>query len=452
MKNKLLNKTIVFMVLGTFMVLDTSCLAAIKLKNVNAKTNSNWEKLEGNPDLRFAVLSDIHNGPNKSNENERLKNIFSTLYQLDSEMDVFSIVGDITDNGSVEQYNTFKSIVNNNKKPETELVISMGNHEENTASAFTVATGRQPRENKEINGYHFITLSPRSGENTYGGNRYNLDEKWLKEQLDEAIAKDPTKPIFLFMHHGIKDTAYGTYEWYTQDLGDLLSKYPQVVNFSGHSHYPLNNPRSIYQKDFTAINTSTNSYFELESGMMYGTIPPNANNASQIMVLDINGTSVRVRKLDLISGQYVGEDWVFDTSKGKDGFKYTDKRIEASPQPYFEEHASVNVRDIKDNSCTITINQAKINDILGDNNDEIVNSYKYDFINKKTGRVDKSYKIWSEYYFLPMSETLTQTFSSLESGTEYEVVVTAFNSYNKASSNTISTSFTTNGGFTTPNE
>ncbi|MGL5617211.1 MAG: LamG-like jellyroll fold domain-containing protein [Sarcina sp.] len=403
--------------------------------------------------LKFAVISDTHVGPTKPKENKRLAEFFNKIYEKEPNLDAVTIVGDITDNGSKAQYDTFSSIISNNKKSETELVVSMGNHEGNTAPLFTEATGNLPKDNKIIDGYHFITLSPRSSENTYGGSRYYLDEAWLKEQLDNATKEDSTKPIFLFLHHGIKDTAYGTDDWYTPDLKELLSNYPQVIQFSGHSHYPLNDPRSIYQKDFTAINTSTTSYFELESGMYYGTIPPNANNAFQSMLFEVNGTKVTIKKLDLLSGETIGEDWVFDTASGKEGFKYTDARKDASPSPYFEDKAEATISNIKDTSCTVTIDQGKIEDIPSDNHDEIVHSYKFDFTEKRTGKLQKSYKIWSEYYFLPTSEKLTQNFDGLKAGNEYELTVTAINSYGKTSNETLKTAFKTTGdGFVVPDD
>ena len=131
----------------------------------------------------------------------------------------------------------------------------------------------------------------------------------MKEQLEYASLEDVYKPIFVFIHHGIKNTAYGTEQWYTEDFTKIFNDYPQVIQFSGHSHYPLNSPKSIYQKDFTSINTSTTSYFELEAGMMYGTIPPKANTACQMMVIEVTGTEVKVKKLDLSSGEYIGKDW-----------------------------------------------------------------------------------------------------------------------------------------------
>ncbi|MGL5087376.1 MAG: metallophosphoesterase family protein, partial [Clostridium sp.] len=265
---RILLKRILIGIVASALKLQISPVNSTSAK-VAGNNTIKWEKLEDEKDLRFAVISDIHIGPNKKTEMERFKNIFKTMYEIDPNIDAISVVGDLTDSGAQAEYDTFKTVVNENKKPETKLVASMGNHEGNTAKRFISATQNKPRQNMVINGYHFITLSPKRMFNIYGGRRYKQDEKWLRQQLNEATLEDKTKPIFVFVHHGIKDTAYGTNSWYTPNLKNVLSDFSQVIIFGGHSHYPLNDPRSIYQKDFTALNTSTISYFELEKGMMY---------------------------------------------------------------------------------------------------------------------------------------------------------------------------------------
>lgn len=411
---------------------------------INLINKNKFESFQGKCKLRFTVISDIHIAPTKCLERRKFRTIFSTMYKLDSNMDAIAIVGDLTDNGSEKEYNAFKKILKKNKKEETILVASMGNHEQNTPSEFISVTGRNPRENLIINGYHFITVSPRLSDDTYGGNRYNLDEIWMREQLEYARLEDAYKPIFIFMHHGIKNTAYGTEDWYTEDFVKLFNDYPQVIQFSGHSHYPLNSPKSIYQKDFTSINTSTTSYFELEAGMMYGTIPPKAYTACQMMVIEVEGTYVKVKKLDLSSGEYIGKDWTINTSKGNTGFKYIESRSQKSIAPYFEENAKILINKVKRYGCTVTINQAKIKNTVEEHIDDIVHSYKFDFIDKKTGDISYSFKVWSEFYFLPRKDYLVQEFNQLKPDTDYDIVVWAYNAYGKVSTNQVRASFKTN--------
>ncbi|HEY5525082.1 MAG TPA: metallophosphoesterase, partial [Clostridium sp.] len=207
MKIQIKNKLISSFILRISKIVEKSYVL------INLKSNNKFKALSRRSRLRFAVISDVHIAPTKCLEKRKFRNIFSTMYNLDSNMDAIAIVGDLTDNGSKEEYNSFKKILDKNKKKETILVASMGNHEQNTPSEFSLVTGRNPRENLIINGYHFITVSPRLSEDTYGGNKYNLDEIWMKEQLEYARLEDVYKPIFVFIHHGIKNTAYGTDQW-----------------------------------------------------------------------------------------------------------------------------------------------------------------------------------------------------------------------------------------------
>ncbi|MDS0528154.1 metallophosphoesterase [Clostridium sp. SHJSY1] len=426
-------KKIIRTLITVFLVL-ISFIAKIPKASVKSK----FETLDDNVDIRFSVISDIHISLYKLQEIERLNEVFSTMYSLDPRMKAIAIVGDLTDNGFELEYNTVKSIIDKNKKSETELIASMGNHEGNTASLFKEITGKNPKENLIINGYHFITISPHSSEEEYGGSTYNLDEEWLKKQLDEATKENPKKPIFVFMHHGIKNTVCGTDLWNTNDLSEIFNNYPQVIHFSGHSHYPLNDPKSIYQNTFTALNTSTISYFELDQDMMYGSIPPNSRNASQMMVVEVEGSVVKIKRLDLLSRKYIGPDWIINTSKGVEDFKYTKDRKDKSKEPYFDKDNKLEINDVSNVTCQIKIGQAKIKE-----DDDIVYSYKYDFKNVKTGEIDKSYKISSEFYLIPTPEFIIQKFEGLNPNTQYEVIVTAYNAYGKRSYNKLSGIFQT---------
>lgn len=68
----------------------------------------------------------------------------------------------------------------------------------------------------------------------------------MSDKLKQAAKDDPEKPIFVFHHQPFKDTVYGS-EWgfdINRDLFyDTLRNYPQVITFSGHTHYPLDNPK-----------------------------------------------------------------------------------------------------------------------------------------------------------------------------------------------------------------
>lgn len=79
-------------------------------------------------------------------------------------------------------------------------------------------------------------------------------------------------------HNQPENTSYGSEDWGDKNLDSVFSKYPNVIDFSGHVHYSLLDERSIWQGAYTVINTQSLSYTELEEGKENGTIPPRCRN------------------------------------------------------------------------------------------------------------------------------------------------------------------------------
>ena len=398
----------------------------------------NLQPIEERVYLRFVVLSDIHITPSKIVEQERLKSVLKACYHLNKDIDAVVIAGDLTDTGNEEEYKAVKSILDKCIRKNTNLIACMGNHEDDSKDLFTSIMHLKPKDNVKIGGYHFITLSPRYSENKYGGDRYYLDKAWLQEQLKEACDEDEKKPIFVIMHHAIKGTVFGSDEWNTEDFQDVFKDYPQVIHFSGHSHYPLNNPKSIYQKSFTAVNTSTISYFDFPSDIERNIDDKIVNEVCQALLVEVTREDVRIRKLDLINNSYIGEDWTINTAEGTYGYKYTDIRAEKSMKPYFKSKAKIKVKNTGKGSCNIQISCAEVK-----GHREVIEFYKADFKNMNTNKIDKSYKIWSQYGLIPQPKKITAEFKDLKENTEYEVTVTAFNAYGKSSTSTLKAKFIT---------
>lgn len=396
--------------------------------------------------VSFGVVSDTHVTPTKETEKIRLQKAFE--FYSDAGVDTMVVAGDITDTGSQGEYDAWQSIKDSSLR--IPLIASMGNHEGNSADRFIAATGNKPNDNKVVNGYHFITVSPGNGildpatgkGSSHGGGNYTYTLDWLREQLDAAVAEDPNKPIFVFFHHPIRNTFYVSHEWYGRGLDEIFKDYPQAVTFSGHIHSPNNMPTSIWQDGgYTAVNTVTLSYMEMETGMIYGSIPPNASQIAQGLVVEASGSKVTIKNYDFLAGQWIPQTWTFDIAD-RQNFPYTDARKESAQAPYFEEGAQVTVSEITDNSAKITFPQARTaENQVGD----IVHSYRYDFINTVTGKMDQTFKTWSEYYYTPMSETITQVAPDLKSGSSYEVRIYGINAYQQTSEKYISAQFTTTG-------
>ncbi len=406
----------------------------------STKTDSSAE--EGK--VTFGVVSDTHVTASKSTEKERLAKAFQRFSSLG--LDRMVVVGDLTDYGSTSEYETWKSIKDENLT--IPLIASMGNHEGNSAAGFEEATGNIPNNNQVVNGYHFITLSPGSGSldestgrgSAQGGGNYTYTLDWLKKQLDAAVAEDPQKPIFVFFHHPIKNTFYVSHEWYGSGLDEIFKDYPQVVSFSGHIHSPNNNPTSIWQDGgYTAINTVTLSYMELETGMIYGSIPPNANNVAQGLEVTVDGSAVTIKNYDFIADEYLDQTWTFDVTKE---LPYTEERKAGAVAPKFDDTDKIELSNVTEDSVNIEFDQASVPE---NNVGDIVHSYKYDFIDTTTSEVVKTFKTWSEYYFIPMPEKITQLATDLKAGTEYELRIYAIDAYGLTSENYLSKIFKTLG-------
>lgn len=211
-------------------------------------------------ELIFGVLSDTHLRTYESKQDEKLRTAFRTIKSMENNLDAMVIAGDITDSGKLAEYKRFKTIYDEAFDRTVKKLFVMGNHDylnglapEEARSRFKEQTDDLINEHKVIKGYHFISVNTESSE-THGSFGEGV-QKWLKEELNMAQEQDPKRPIFVIVHQHIKNTVYGSDVWGNDCLYPILKDYPQVVCFSGHSHNPLNDERSIYQKDFTCVGT-----------------------------------------------------------------------------------------------------------------------------------------------------------------------------------------------------
>lgn len=281
------------------------------------------------PVLRFAIASDVHVADYGSElEEERLERLFDMAYAYakcsDTGYDALDAVifaGDFTDLGTLNSMQRFKGIVDANIRTGTTAVVSLGNHEfytepETTEARYESVFCGEVDEHLVISGFHFIKLSP-NGE-------YFSEEKliWLRKELEKAASDTPELPIFVIQHQHVRNTVYGSEGWGVDGLYDILADYPQVVDFSGHSHFPIQDERSLWQGEFTAVGTGTLSYVEMGlNGVSTDYIFPDGKNGDykymarsgesdysvfQILECDKNG-NMRIIGCDLISGEKLFE-------------------------------------------------------------------------------------------------------------------------------------------------
>lgn len=371
------------------------------------------------PVLRFLVVSDIHYVGEKCVERERMTKALKTAYKLAeneeySKLDAVYVVGDFTKKGNYEQMAAFKETLDENIKSETQVAVSLASHEfmhdgeEAALKRFSEIFGMEPDTHKVINGYHFISVT-----STKGCHFDEAKQAWVASELKKASEDSPRRPIFFFQHPHITDTVYGSLNWGEDELTAILMNYPQIIDFSGHSHAPINDPRSIHQRHFTCLGTGTMSYFELdEFDKIYGTVPPKSNIAAQMLIVEADEKMrVRVYPYDLISDNFFPMTWKIDSAWDPDSFVYTDARFKTDVAPYFESDAKAEIVKKSDSGFTVVFDQAKTNDYY-------VNDYNV-YIKKDDGTIVRNSTVWSEYYFYDMPEKLSVDFDGLDKGETY---------------------------------
>lgn len=264
------------------------------------------------PALRFAVCSDIHLDGDENQDNAiRFAEMFKESYEYSknhdkyNKLDAVMVCGDMTEWGLEIEYQMYEKIVSENLKEGTQMLECMGNHEFiesrevegiDPFANYKKYVSEETETHTVIGGYHFIGISYSDNEENFTGKT-----EWLKEQLDIAVADTGSKPIFVFQHPHPTLTVYGSINWGDLSIRSVLEKYPQVVDFSGHSHYASSDPRTIWQGSFTAVGTGAMTglmgNLNYISGDAYGTVE---SGTYDIVEVDAEG-NIRIRVFDSVN-------------------------------------------------------------------------------------------------------------------------------------------------------
>ena len=310
------------------------------------------------PVLRFVAMSDTHIKTMFDVRTGRIQRVMTMTYNdADrdpnySRVDAALFVGDLTDKGTADAYYGFKAAVNTGLRPETEFlaVVAAKSHDGRTygkeaLTFYQNLTDKSPDFHTVVNGYHFIGVSS----STVPDDLYSEYQRdWMREQLRAAAADDPQKPIFVMHHEHVSDTVYGSMSedgWGVDYFKDIFCEYPQIVHFSGHSHYPVNDPRSIWQGEFTAVGTGALYYAELTVDGENCIHPENYKKIAQCWIVEVNAQNeVRLRGFDALAGEKLCEYTLHDVTN-KEAREYTPaQQLSRAAEPAFPDGASIKVR------------------------------------------------------------------------------------------------------------
>ena len=398
-----------------------------------------WQNYVDDP--RFAVISDIHFGNNEGEGPmvkvpQALRNLVSK-----SGLDAIFICGDLTDGGQAGQYEQLLSVFKDPAVIPQDLPVYFltGNHDNYDANGIEnfAVLGQPLYDFIDIKGYPFIKISMKTSN---GSNAYDDEAReFLKEALERAERDYPGRPIFVFTHVPPYNTVYGSCPgdggWGTETLSDILEDYPQVVIFSGHSHFPLGDPRSIDQGAYTSINVGSTTYSELEPDVVDEGIHPNryAYVTEGVIVTADRASNLTVERWDTYNDEEILPRWTITAPHDGTQFTYADR--DGGKAPWFDADATITVSDITENGCTVTFPQAQ--------DDEVVHHYVVEIVDTD-GKVVNSNRRFSGFYLNShQPQSISVDFSGVPSGTELTARVRGIDSYDNASEPLTSAPFRT---------
>lgn len=363
------------------------------------------------PVMRFVAASDTHIEKLGDVGCQRASAMIKTAYAISEadadykNLDAVVFSGDLTDNGYKRSFYAFTAITNSEIRKGTErLAIIAKSHDSytylsNSPEIFTEITGQESDFHRVINGFHFIGVSRSDTIKHYSKNQI----EWLDENIAAAVEADPEKPVFVFQHEHVRDTVYGSSKsdgWGLDVFTQVLAKYPQVVHISGHSHFPANDPRAIWQGEFTAINDGGLAYFELAVDGKNGQFPEEKDRMSQALIIEVDADNrVLVKVLDVDEGKIMRE-FLIDNITEENKKKYSfESRKEQASAPVFPEGSALSYEK-RDGKHYVTVPQASVSE------DNEVFLYRISVLNERGKSV---YEDWafSDYFFSDMPESIT---------------------------------------------
>ena len=380
------------------------------------------------PSVRLVVFTDSHN------KNDHVADAIDTAYALfDNDetypgVDGFFGLGDFSSIGQEGDYVNYVATLKEHVREETPCINIHGNHEfkdDNYREYFIRNFGYDPDTVTEINGFSCIAFSGERGATEWTFTAKSL--KWYSNAIKEAEAKANGKAVFTFQHPHPWGTVYGSTIWGDPQINFILFGHNSVVNFSGHSHFPMNDPRSINQTTYTAVGCGATATFELDKNYLPGQHPDGYDPASEMCIVEAdNDGSVRIRGYDLLSDTYFCDYYIDDVNNQRT-YAYTYRNMKHNDSaPVWDGDLDARAYKNEGGEWIISFNEAHSN--------FIVHEYKVT-IRDSRGKKVFSDNFVDDYYVIDDDDTADFRIGTdtLNSGEEYTLTVRAESAYHKYS-------------------
>lgn len=414
---------------GIFGILAVLCIITLAWGGVQASRGSVMNTLptmpeDFVPEVRFCVYTDTHN------ENENVADMLDTIHTLfenDEQykgVDAVFGLGDFTSIGGEDNYESFVNTLKEHEYEGTQLINILGNHEmknENACEYFRKYFGYEPDTVHDINGFTFICFSgsPSLLEWTFS----IKDLKWLSDEVNKAVENAAGKPVFVMQHPHNFGTVYGSAVWSDPQINPIYAGKTNVISFSGHSHFPANDPRSINQSTYTSVGAGAMARFELDKNYVVGQHPDGYDTAAEFIVAEADSAGrVRLRGYDLNSDTFF-YDYFIENVNDRDTFAYTYKNLKAHDSaPVFPGDAAASAKKNENGEWVLSFNEAKSN--------YIVHHYNVKITDENGKKVCRDTFI-DDYFVIDEDDTADFRLDgdTLVSGKKYTAEITAVSAY-----------------------
>ena len=376
------------------------------------------------PTVRLVAFTDSHN------QNHHVADAIDTSYALfDNDpvyagVDGFFGLGDFSSVGGEGDYANYAQTLHEHVREDTVLINIHGNHEfknDNYRAYFLKYFGHDPDTVTEINGFSCIAFSGERSKTEWTFTPASL--RWLSDSINEAEKKANGKAIFVFQHPHPWGTVYGSTYWGDPQINLVLNGHTNVVDFSGHSHFPMNDPRSIIQTSYTSVGCGAMATFELDNNYIPGQHPDGYDPAAEMCVIeaDDNGR-VRIRGYDLLSDTYFC-DYFIENVNDQSSFAYTYRNMRAhDSKPVFPENVSATAYRNDNGEWVLSFDEAHAN--------YIVHEYRV-ILKDEKGKIIYTENFIDDYFVIDDDDTADFRIGTdtLESGKTYTLCVRAESAY-----------------------
>ena len=389
------------------------------------------------PAIRFVVFSDAHlvdvgDRTDDPRDGRRVADMINTVFEIygDDGIDLFVNCGDFSEIGTAGQVEQYLEAYNTALDGRAQSICILGNHDLKTTykaqeffrENYGLETGEQ---SITIKGFHFIAIP------SYTQSAIQIIPEstviWAAKELKAAEEDSENLPVFTFQHPHNRGTVYGSGIWGCDSLNKVWEGHSRVVNFSGHSHFPISDPRSIWQGSYTAVGAGAMQRWELEKDIIWGQHPERYDDAAEFWVVEADRDgSVRMSAYDLNSDTFFLTYYIDNVNDSKT-FAYTYKNMEKyDAAPVFDENAAAEYAVNENGEYTLTFDKATAKLVVQNHKIEVRN---------KCGLLLKSETYLSDYYLHDTGDTMTVNLGDLklDDGEQFTVKIIACSAYGKQS-------------------